>query len=275
MVCPTCSAPLPETGLQCPECGAAVGWYIGKPNGQVYGPLDRRTLDQCIREARLVAGDTVRLGEEGDFVPAHEVLSQGLAPPPAPAASRPASYAGPAVAAGGGGAAIAKGCAIAVGICVALGLLLFLLSIPIVRKSKAASTQSSCSSNLRQSALACLMYAADYDDHLPRDTDWEAVIYPYVKNRSIFVCPAAKNEKGYVRNPRLSDVEMNTIARPAECLLMWDAGAPVPGTTVPVGCTSPRHGTYDNFSFTDGHMGAQTSVGSVVHIDPAGPGASP
>jgi len=274
MVCPSCNGSLPDTGVVCPECGAAIGWYIGKPNGQIYGPLDRRTLDQCIREARLVSGDTVRLGEEGDFVPAHEVLSQGLAPPPAPAAPPRVSYAAPAVAAGGGGAAVAKGCGIAVAICVGLGLLLFFLSIPIMRKNKAASTQARCSSNLKQSALGCLMYASDYDDRLPRDTDWEAVIYPYVKNQSIFVCPAVPNEKGYARNPRLSDVEMSTISRPGECLLMWDAGAPVPGTTPPTGSTSPRHGASDNFSYTDGHTMGHNPSALVGSIDPAGPGAS-
>ena len=271
MVCPSCSTPLPETGLQCPQCGAGIGWYIGKPNGQIYGPLDRQTLDQCIREARLVAGDSVRLGEEGEFVPAHEVLSQGLAPPPAPVAPRQVSYAGPAVAAGGGGAAVAKGCGIAIAICVALGLLLFFLSIPIMRKSKVASASANCQSNLKQIALGSLMYVQDYDERFPIDADWETLIDPYIRNSSLWVCPAATNEKGYVRNPRFSDVQMATIQYPAQTYLWWDAGAPVPGTTPPVGTTSPRHSGQDNFAYTDGHVTAGNPSALTGHLDPAGP----
>jgi len=274
MVCPSCSTPLPETGLQCPQCGAGIGWYIGKPNGQIYGPLDRQTLDQCIREARLVAGDSVRLGEEGDFIPAHEVLSQGLAPPPAPAAPVRAHYRA-AAAAGGGGAVVAKGCGIAVVICVVLGLLLFLLSIPIMRRNKVASANASCQSNLKQLALGCLMYVQDYDERFPPDADWATLIDPYIMNRQLHICPAATNEKGYVRNPRLSDANLATVQYPAQTFLWWDAGVPVPGTTPSVGATSPRHSGQDNFAYVDGHVRANNPSALAGHLDPAGPGGTP
>ena len=99
--CPACSASLPADGLSCTQCGTDVGWYIRKPDGQVYGPMDLNTLDRCINEARLTAGDEVRLGSTGDFVSAQERLGNRLTAPPPPVPVS-AAYAGTAGAAATG-----------------------------------------------------------------------------------------------------------------------------------------------------------------------------
>jgi type II secretory pathway pseudopilin PulG len=49
---------------------------------------------------------------------------------------------------------------------------------------------SSCSSNLRQLALAAHGYAADYD-RLPQPAQGMIALMPYIKNQQIFVDPAA------------------------------------------------------------------------------------
>ncbi|MCX7597722.1 MAG: hypothetical protein N2512_02480, partial [Armatimonadetes bacterium] len=53
-------------------------------------------------------------------------------------------------------------------------------------------------SNLKQIAMAHLMYAQDYDEMLPGHGNdavapWPLMIVPYVKNGQIFHCPSAPN----------------------------------------------------------------------------------
>jgi prepilin-type N-terminal cleavage/methylation domain-containing protein len=77
---------------------------------------------------------------------------------------------------------------------------------PVFAKAREKARQISCLSNVRQLAMAVLMYADDYDDQvvpwvvgdwdptIPRPADkqltWCALLAPYVGNRQIFVCPS-------------------------------------------------------------------------------------
>ncbi len=46
--------------------------------------------------------------------------------------------------------------------------------------------QNKAMSQAKQVTLAMLMYSSDYDDLLPRASDWQDTVYPYVKNRDLF-----------------------------------------------------------------------------------------
>ncbi len=104
---------------------------------------------------------------------------------------------------------------------IAIIAILAAILFPVFAQAKDAAKQSVCVSNTKQLALAGIMYAGDFDDVLPRhdnngscaygeadcDTpDWGdfsfpskggprdvmyfGVVYPYVKNDGIAVCPA-------------------------------------------------------------------------------------
>lgn len=82
-------------------------------------------------------------------------------------------------------------------------------------KMREAAERAVAMSNAKQSALAMLMYAADYDDLLPRrEGDWVDVVNPYCKNTDILrsfvftfngtrmdVENPAETELGYVEGP--------------------------------------------------------------------------
>src|SRR5437870_4930141 len=72
-----------------------------------------------------------------------------------------------------------------------IGLTLFLLWFvfaPVLHQER-GSKGVSCTSNLKQLATGLLMYAQDYDDHLPRAHAWADGLDPYTKNKALFVCP--------------------------------------------------------------------------------------
>src|SRR5947209_7161741 len=64
---------------------------------------------------------------------------------------------------------------------------------PVYTVCRYRTRPTTCQSNLKQLALATLMYAQDYDDRLPVRRNWSDGIYPYLKNRSVYVCPSASD----------------------------------------------------------------------------------
>ena len=169
---------------------------------------------------------------------------------------------------------MAQGCGIGVAVCVGVVVVLAALMFPVFSRARGKARQSSCLSNLKQVSLAMVMYASDYDDRFPRDTDWETATYPYVRNMAIFSCPECPNEQGYSHNPRLHAVETKTLQQPAQTLAWWDAGAQVPGLTAPAGTTSQRHNGGDNFAYADGHVKWSTTA-AAAHAELGPPPTTP
>lgn len=105
---------------------------------------------------------------------------------------------------------------------IAIIAILAAILFPVFARAREKARQSSCASNMRQIAMALLMYRSDHDETQPEsspDTDlsqldscdytytWRACILPYVKNRQIFICPTAPQNDGFVtaniRSPML------------------------------------------------------------------------
>ena len=92
---------------------------------------------------------------------------------------------------------------------IAIIAILSVILFPVFARARAQADQDTCLSNIKQLAAACQMYAAECDDYLPmqehswtddRDPDdpstlenklWGQMIYPYVKNLQLFMCPKA------------------------------------------------------------------------------------
>src|SRR5260221_13296758 len=79
-------------------------------------------------------------------------------------------------------------------------------------------------SNLKRVALATLMYLQDYDERLPpmrSAAATQTAIYPYVKNRKVFVCPATS--KPYVPNAAVGNKLLAKIPKPVTTMIWRDA----------------------------------------------------
>jgi len=70
---------------------------------------------------------------------------------------------------------------------------------PTYARAREKGRQTSCLSNVRQLAMALLLYAGDYDDRLVMSTSlptrrcdgiwWFEAIFPYVHDEAIYACP--------------------------------------------------------------------------------------
>lgn len=79
-------------------------------------------------------------------------------------------------------------------IVIAIIAIIAAILFPVFATAREKARQATCTSNLKQLALATLQYCQDYDEYYPGVTDgattsWETTIYPYVKSKQAYVCP--------------------------------------------------------------------------------------
>jgi prepilin-type N-terminal cleavage/methylation domain-containing protein/prepilin-type processing-associated H-X9-DG protein len=176
---------------------------------------------------------------------------------------------------------------------IAIIAILAAILFPVFAKAREKARQASCQSNLKQIALAVLMYSSDYDELLPINT-WQPASgagldvwrqcqtagdrsYPYVKNQQLFQCPSAAKQapcstqaaagNPFPVLPRCSYGYSNYvcgqpqafIAAPAELILAMDAANWwLDGwENAPRFCH--RHSEQGNIAFADGHVKSRKS----------------
>jgi len=148
-------------------------------------------------------------------------------------------------------------------------LILFVLAVilfPVFAKPREGHNRS-CLSNVKQVALSFMIYSSDFDDKLPAGGDWQAAVWPYVKNDAIFHCSVAQrggSKKGIAdpavfgiaANEALAGANLEKLAKPQLEPLAFDSTRlgksewawldtlPNPG----------RHEGRNSIGFADGHV---------------------
>lgn len=110
------------------------------------------------------------------------------------------------------------------------------------------SRNASCSSNLKQLALAARMYAADYDGVLPLVSNWTLSTLPYIKYGQVYLCPQGDKKRiGYAMNRTVSGMSLSefTPTKEAEAAMLFDAKNGRPAFRHNGGCI---------VAFVDGHV---------------------
>lgn len=87
---------------------------------------------------------------------------------------------------------------------IAIIAILAAMLFPVFARAREKARQSSCISNLKQIETANIMYAQDYDSTFvvwtlnssTPDLWWQPKLYPYIKNRQIYICPSDPNPAG-------------------------------------------------------------------------------
>ncbi|NPV45696.1 MAG: hypothetical protein HPY69_01955 [Armatimonadetes bacterium] len=135
------------------------------------------------------------------------------------------------------------------------------LTTPSPEELAARDWRISCASNLKQLALAMLMYCQDYDQKMPIADRWCGATYPYIRNNAIHHCPADDGFPfSYAMNYKLSRQPMSRVMAPAETVMLFESslhranaydrdGYPGDSLAVP-----PRHGRVNNYAYVDGHV---------------------
>jgi prepilin-type N-terminal cleavage/methylation domain-containing protein/prepilin-type processing-associated H-X9-DG protein len=166
---------------------------------------------------------------------------------------------------------------------IAIIAILAAILFPVFAKAREKARQTSCLSNIRQMATACMMYAQDYDEILPRYRQaadvrgapsctimWYHQIMPYMENDQIMQCPSGGTRWpagwSYAISIALGCHDsrplpaLATIARPANVCLITDSKMgcwyrpPPTDPRYPYGVSvTPRHNEGMNGAFADGH----------------------
>jgi len=88
---------------------------------------------------------------------------------------------------------------------IAIIAILAAILFPVFSRAREKARQASCASNLKQIALAMMMYVQDHDEVMvpgytetfrptpPRWLTWREVIEPYCKNSQILNCPSTRD----------------------------------------------------------------------------------
>ncbi len=138
---------------------------------------------------------------------------------------------------------------------IAIIAILAAILFPVFARAREKARQASCTSNMKQIALAILMYAQDYDEKVPYAVTgwgdwgcpptasggqywWRLMVAPYIKNTQIFYCPSVGtfgpgcqiygiNSRAFLLWP--PDVRpLGRIGRPAEVALLAEAASWAP-----------------------------------------------
>src|SRR5688500_9041047 len=84
---------------------------------------------------------------------------------------------------------------------IAIIAILAAILFPVFARARAQARTASCLSNLNQLGKGLMMYAQDYEEHLPpvamgtcgqpTAMAWADVLVPYVKNVKVYDCPSS------------------------------------------------------------------------------------
>jgi prepilin-type N-terminal cleavage/methylation domain-containing protein/prepilin-type processing-associated H-X9-DG protein len=178
---------------------------------------------------------------------------------------------------------------------IAIIAILAAILFPVFARAREKARQTSCLSNLKQIGLGHIMYAQDYDEtylegrypgeclwgHNHTNSDglsdydgWMHHIYPYVKNKQIFICPSQQPDhcsdgsgRAYLDHAYgfnfdgLYGTAMARIDKPAETMMFQDcaqsfltSGSNTRARTIArMGEGLTRHNEGANVCFADGH----------------------
>src|SRR6266849_5928803 len=87
---------------------------------------------------------------------------------------------------------------------IAIIAILAAILFPVFAQAREKARQTSCLSNMKQTAIALISYSTDYDETMPlafpnvppinggnsRDMPWDSLLQPYVKSVQVFTCPS-------------------------------------------------------------------------------------
>lgn len=123
-------------------------------------------------------------------------------------------------------------------------------------EAEADALEQTCTSNLRQLALACLMYAKDHNGIL-MTANWADEVMQYAQNEALLRCPSIPGDiPPYAMNEKLLGLSLDAIADPARVVLLFERE---PGEGPAIGGPDKlvaRHNGNTVVAFADGHVEA-------------------
>jgi len=131
---------------------------------------------------------------------------------------------------------------------VVIAIISILASIlfPVFSRARSKARRTACMSNMRQLAMAIVMYAGDYDETLPlwslvggspvggappagtEPYTWDTQLMAYVRNTGIFLCPEnphGRDKRSYALPRYVSGQAVGAPPAPTKTALLFEKGA--------------------------------------------------
>jgi len=129
-----------------------------------------------------------------------------------------------------------------------------------------------CQGNLKQLALAVLMYATDWDGQLPAPEQWTDQITPYMRNDELLHCPSDPGTQcSYIFNAALEGLKLKDLPRPAETILLFESNVGERNAAGGAEQAWPHHGDVIYVAFADGHVAGLPQLTAPMMEPPQGP----
>ena len=132
---------------------------------------------------------------------------------------------------------------------------------PVFGKARGLARMSACTSSAKQLSYAALMYASDWDGHLPLANSWSDDLLPYVEDIHAMGCadaPRLKSAFAYNRN--LSGKNLNEITNRGNLVMFFESDRDWNGSgDIGAVLQTPRHRDRVTAAFADGSMKMSTS----------------
>lgn len=143
---------------------------------------------------------------------------------------------------------------------VAVAAILLAVFVPVYSGGGPAR-RPTCMVNLKQVAVAELMYRGDNNNRFPPAARWMDLIDPYVKNKAIYTCPSLLQQKkhyGYSMKAFLAGVKDDSIKEPEKAYLFYESATAAPSQSeyLPNFPIPGRHGGHNFVSYADAHVKA-------------------
>lgn len=121
-----------------------------------------------------------------------------------------------------------------------IGAVLF----PIFLNARKAGRANICLVQVQKVTQSTLLYTQDYDGNLPSPVA-ASPAFPYIKDRSLLVCPEDKNTAvGYTLNANVTNLALHATAWPEKTILVYEGTAET---------FHYRHNDRAMLGFVDGH----------------------
>lgn len=128
---------------------------------------------------------------------------------------------------------------------IAIIAILAAILFPVFAQAREKARQTQCLSNMKQLGLAVNMYRTDWDDYYPlennsvpmlagfwedisfKDTWWNQVILPYIKNTRLFICPTSGKKAMTTADVGRPDLNFFTSSYTPNCYVVKKYGETV------------------------------------------------
>ncbi len=158
---------------------------------------------------------------------------------------------------GGQGLAIGGIVVSAAGLIAGLLPIGFGILLPAIGAPRQAAVNAMSMNSLRQVSVAAASYAMDYNDYLPRSSDWVDLLDGYVQDADALVSLPRSPEQGraYAMNRLLDGLRYADVSDPARPVLFYEAqfGSPLAGGSELLPA-QPRYQQGYVIVFVDGHI---------------------